>query len=580
MQCHLANKCTAAAQWVQASAAGQSSRRAAFSFSHLARGCTGLLHYRAMIPRIRCASALLLFCLLPTLVLASAYNARPKLVVIIIIDQFRGDYPQRYYDDFGPSGFRLLMDHGAYFTDCYYDYANTRTAPGHATLLTGAYTLGHGILSNEWWDPQKKREVTSVEDDSTHLLGASGIGASPHNLMASTLGDELKLATQGKSRVFGISLKDRSAVLPAGWAADGAYWIEKNSGAWITSSYYREQLPAWVRRLNDSKAADKYWNREWKDDKGNVLATTTRAPDAEFFEVVGSTPFANDYELEFARALIANEKLGAGPATDLLTISLSANDILGHDLGPDSPKMRAMAVAMDHQLADFFDFLGKQLGLASVWIALSADHGVAPLPTAAKGMHIPAAGLDHEKLRQQINSILTARLSPGHPREFVSDVFYPNAFVSESAFAALHMKEAAAEQAVGEALQRVGIRSFYTRAQLALGEVPDSSVGRQYLHSYSPYGGWYVLGIPPPFTIGSTEGTDHGSPYSYDTHVPLAFFGVPFRPGIYHDHAEPTDLAPTLASLLGINAPTSAAGHVLTEALAQRRIEAPAEVAP
>ncbi len=531
--------------------------------------------------RIRCACAILvLFLLTPAFAFASAYNARPKLVVVIIIDQFRGDYPQRYYDDFGSSGFRLLMDHGAYFTNCNYDYANLRTAPGHATLLTGAYSSGHGILSNEWWDAQKKGEVTSVEDASTHLVGASGTGASPHNLLASTLGDELKLATQGKARVFGISLKDRAAVLPAGWAGDGAYWIEKKSGAWITSSYYRNQLPAWVQQLNQSQAADKYWNKEIKDSSGNVLFSTARKPGAEFFGVVGPTPFASDYELEFARALITNEKLGAGPATDLLTISLSANDLLGHELGPDSPKIRALAVAMDQQLAGFFDFLGKQFGLANVWIAFSADHGVAPMPATAKALRIPASGRDHEQLRQEVNRILTARLSPGHPREYVTDIFYPNAFVSEPAFAALHMTEAAAEQAVGEALERIGMRDFFTKARLARGEVPDTKLGRQYLHSYSPYGGWYVLGVPPPFTIGDTDGTDHGSPYSYDTHVPLAFFGVPFQPGMYHQHAEPVDLAPTLASLLGINTPTGAVGHVLTEALAQRRIQAPAEGTP
>ena len=526
-----------------------------------------------MNPRVRRACAVLLFCLLPVLAFGSAYNGRPKLVVVIIIDQFRGDYLQRYYQDFGPSGFRLLMDRGAYFSNCNYDYANTRTAPGHATLLTGAYSNGHGILSNEWWDAQKKREVTSVEDDSTHLVGASGAGASPHNLLASTLGDELKLATQGKSRVFGIALKDRAAILPAGWAANGAYWIEKNSGAWITSSYYRDQLPTWVEHFNQSKAADKYWNRESKDNKGNILFSTARQPDAAFYNVVGATPFANDYELEFARALIVNEKLGTGPATDLLTISLSANDILGHAVGPDSPKMRAMALAMDQQLADFFEFLGKQFGLANVWIALSSDHGVAPVPAVAKNLRIPAAGLDNGQLRKQINSELSARFSPGHPRDFLPNLSYPIAFVSEAAFTAVHMKEAPAEQAVGEALERIGMREFFTKAQLMHGDAPATRLGSQYLHSYSPYGGWYVLGVPPPFTIGSTHGTDHGSPYSYDTHVPLAFFGVPFQPGTYHEAAEPVDLAPTLASLLGVNAPSSSVGHVRVEAIARPRIE-------
>ncbi|MGA7398760.1 MAG: alkaline phosphatase family protein, partial [Candidatus Sulfotelmatobacter sp.] len=190
---------------------------------------------RPLLPATLGALVAFLFCACTPVGLASAYNAHPKLVVVIVIDQFRGDYLERYHDKFGEGGFRLLIDHGANFTDCNYDYANTRTAPGHATLFTGAYTNGHGIAANEWWDPKKKRIVTSVEDDDTKLVGvnADGVskaGASPHNLLADTLGDELKLATQGKARVFSISLKDRAAVLPGGFAADAAYWIEPKSG--------------------------------------------------------------------------------------------------------------------------------------------------------------------------------------------------------------------------------------------------------------------------------------------------------------------------------------------------------------
>ncbi len=218
------------------------------------------------LPRSLCVLLLLLG--LTPAAFASAYNAQPKLVVVIVIDQFRGDYLERYRDQFGDGGFRLFLDHGAYFTDCNYDYANTRTAPGHATLFTGTYTSGHGIVANEWWDPQKKKRVTSVEDDATKLVGvaSSGPGASPHNLLSDTLGDELKLATGGKARVFAISLKDRAAVLPAGFAGDGAYWIDPKSGDWITSTYYRPDLPEWVRNFNGGHRAEKYWNREWKDD--------------------------------------------------------------------------------------------------------------------------------------------------------------------------------------------------------------------------------------------------------------------------------------------------------------------------
>jgi len=528
--------------------------------------------------------------------LASAYNAHPKLVVVIVIDQFRGDYLERYHDQFGEGGFRLFLDHGANFTDCNYDYANTRTAPGHATLFTGAYSDSHGIVANEWWEPRKKRVVTSVEDDATKLVGASGEtdkketdkkeidkkemsgskpGASPHNLLADTLGDELKLATRGQARVFGVSLKDRAAVLPGGFSADGAYWIEPQSGAWVTSTYYRAELPKWAQDFNSGNRTAKYWDRDWKNSNGDVLRSTAHrkgkeGSDAGFYEVVGATPFANEYELEFARELIVNENLGGGQATDLLIVSLSPNDILGHQVGPDSPEMAAMALALDRELADFFGYLGRQIGLANLWIALSADHGVSALPDSAKKLHIPAANLDAHKLESQINSALTAKYSPGHAATYMK-LDYPIAWLEEDAFGAVRVKEHEAEVAVGEAMKQAGLRDYFTKSQLAQGEVPATALGWRFLHSYSPEGGWYVMGVPEPYTVGPARGTDHASPYTYDTHVPLAFYGLPFHPGTYRTHAEPVDLAVTLASLLGINAPTHAVGRVLTEALAPSR---------
>ncbi|HUK26727.1 MAG TPA: alkaline phosphatase family protein [Terriglobales bacterium] len=513
--------------------------------------------------------------------LGSAYNAHPRLVVVIVIDQFRGDYLNRYHDQFGDSGFRLLMDHGAYFTNCNYDYATTSTAPGHATLFTGSYVNGHGILANEWWDPQKKRMVTSVEDDATRLVGVGGNlpGASPHNLRTDTLGDELKLATQGKSRVFGISLKDRAAILPAGFAADGAYWIDHKTGAWVTSTYYRPALPKWVQNFNASDRVAKYLNQDWKDTEGHVLRSTKPGPGqpSDFFDLVGPTPFANDYEFEFARELITYEKLGSGPATDLLAISLSANDLLGHEVGPDSPEMQAMAMALDRQLAAFFDFLGHEVGLADTWIALSADHGVAPVPSVAQQLRIPAAAWSGATMVAELNRALAARFSRGHPAEYVRKFDYPLVFLNEETFSSAHVKEEEAERAAGEALEQIGMRGFFTRLQLAEDRVPDTEMGRRYEHSYSPVGGWYVFAVFPPFTIEGTEGTTHGSPYSYDTHVPLAIYGLPFQPGVYRTQVEPVDLVATLASLLGINAPAQAVGRVLTEGLmAPRRPENPA----
>jgi predicted AlkP superfamily pyrophosphatase or phosphodiesterase len=543
--------------------------------------------------------ALLLLCLfrLTPGAFGSAYNAHPKLVVVIVIDQFRGDYLERYRDQFGETGFRLFLDHGAYFSDCYYDYANTRTAPGHATLFTGSYSSGHGIIANEWWDPRQKKRVTSVEDDSVKLVGGgnAGPGASPHNLLSDTLGDELKLATGGKARVFAVSLKDRAAVLPAGFSGDGAYWIDAKSGDWITSTYYRPALPEWIGKFNGSHRAEKFLNREWKDGDGNTLGSTAPrngrdGKPAGFYEVVGSTPFANDYQFEFAKELVLYEKLGAGAATDLLVISLSANDILGHQVGPDSPQMRSMALELDRQLGEFFTFLGHQVGMANVWMALSADHGVAPLPEFAAGLKMPSANVDTKALRDEINSLLAKKY--GRKAEYVRDLDYPLAWLNEDAFTggmerpghSAVSKEADAEADVGEAMQAAGLSGYFTKWQLGRGETPATEVGRRYAHSYSAAGGWYVMGIPREFQVGVSKGTDHASPFSYDTHVPLAFYGLAFLPGVYRTHAEPVDLAVTLASLLGVNPPALATGRVLTEALQpmHRVVSAPASqpVAP
>jgi arylsulfatase A-like enzyme len=229
--------------------------------------------------------------------------------------------------------------------------------------------------------------------------------------------------------------------------------------------------------------------------------------------------------------------------------------------------MQQMALDLDHQLADFFNFLGHQIGLANVWIAFSADHGVSTLPDVVRKLRIPAGNLDAAKLEAQINSSLTAKYSPGHDTKYVK-LDYPLAWLDQEAFGAAHVREHDAEAAVGELMKQSGSRDYYTKSQLALSEVPDTPLGRKYLNSYSPEGSWYVMGVPDIYTVGPGSGTDHTSPYTYDTHVPLAFYGLAFQPGTYRTSVEPVDMAATLASLLGINAPTHAVGRVLTEGLA------------
>jgi predicted AlkP superfamily pyrophosphatase or phosphodiesterase len=529
--------------------------------------------------------------LLATVLLAvaafgSAYQASPKLVVIIVIDQFRGDYLERYHQEFGPSGFRLFTDRGAYFPACYYQYANTRTAPGHATIGTGAYSVGHGIFSNEWWDPTQKRMVSSVEDATTKLIGADveGVGSSPHNLLAGTLGDELRLATQGQSRVYGIALKDRAGILSTGFSSNGAFWIDKDNGAWLTSTYYMSTPPHWLLSFNGQGSAKKYLNLEWKDSDGTVLASTApRDNDSGkpvgYYELVGSTPYANDYEFEFARELIQQEKLGHGTVTDLLVISLSANDILGHQVGPDAPQMRDMVLATDRQLADFISFLTQQYGQGQFWVALTADHGVAPLIATDKRLSIPAEAPSSSNLKAQLNKAISARL---HKQgDFVRTVDYPIVYLNSEAFPP-NLSDAEAEIYAADSMKSANFLTAFTKEQMASGELPPTPLGRLYLNSYSPYGGAWVMGVPTVFSYAPSGKAiaDHGAPYSYDQHVPLAFYGQAFKTGVYRDQVEPIDLAPTLAVMLGINKPSSATGRVLTEAIAPGRIQDPILVVP
>lgn len=539
--------------------------------------------------------------LLPMLAQAQAYVGKPKLIVLIVIDQFRGDYLNRDYAQFKGNGFKLFMDHGAWFTDCYYDYANTKTAPGHSTIATGAYTDGHGIESNEWWDASRSftHKVSSVEDERYQLvdLPASSIpankpgapadaphyvvGASPLNLRATTLGDELRLATQGRARVFGVSLKDRAAILTAGQAANGAFWIDQASGQFTTSTYYMQHLPEWARAFNASGRIAE------AEREANAVGTK------DFYEAVGKTPAANRYELDFAKALITHEKLGQSGVTDMVTISLSANDIEGHQYGPDSAQEQEMILSLDRDLGSFFTWLDHDIGLNNVWMALTADHGIAPIPSVAAKLGIHSATVDMKAVYASLNASLNARYSPGeHVSYLMPGPELPYIVLDKRAFAKVHVAEKDAEhevaallpQAVADQAPRPNealpaqhrlppvpqVVGVYTRLALANGQLPPSEWGRELAHSYTYHGNWYVMLVLGAYQMqGSPNqtGTNHFSPWSYDRHVPLAFYGTPFVPGAYHERVAPVDLAVTFASLAGVNRPSAAVGRVLTEAL-------------
>jgi arylsulfatase A-like enzyme len=545
------------------------------------------------MPILKRLSALLA---ISTLVLASspfagatAYDDHPKLVVILVLDQFRADYLERYRADFKGRGFKLFLDHGANFPDCYFGYANTETAPGHSSIGTGAYTDGHGIGSNEWWDLTRSKDhpVTSVEDERYALVGvpAGGKispGSSPRNLLASTVGDELRLDTVGTSQVYGVSLKDRAAILTAGATANGAFWIDPVSGRFITSTFYMPQLPPYVQAFNDGPRI-----AQAMQESGVTNAKS-------FYGDVGPTPAAVSYELDFAEALITGAELGKHATTDVLTLSISSTDILGHKVGPDSDQQREMVDAVDTDLDTFFTWLDKNVegGLGNVWIALTADHGIAPVPVNAARFGLNAATIDVNKLLGDLDFALNQKFSPGEKIEYMLKLqSLPYLSLNQPAFERAGINEQEAEQAVenflpaafaslakpadsaAPALAKLpptpGLFRSYTRQQMAEGQLPNTPFGELLEHSYTPNGGWYVMVIPQAFQMAaySAGGTNHYTPYSYDRHVPLAFYGAPFAPGTYRGHVEPVDIAATFASLLGVNQPSASVGHILTQAL-------------
>jgi hypothetical protein len=647
---------------------------------------------------------------------ADAYNAHPRLVVVIIIDQFRADYLERYRADFKDQGFRLFLDHGAWFPNCYYDYANLKTAPGHSAIATGAYTNGNGISANQWWDlsRDKKHPVSSVEDERYTIVSApaaaaptapvpaaantqnstaggpptsasasgteaatakaapapkapastqpapsvppagsdqaspklsvapaqqaksetapSEPGASPRNLIASTIGDELRLATDGQSRLYGVSLKDRAAILTSGHAANGAFWIDPKTGRFVTSSYYMTALPQWVDEFDNGPAIQQ------------AVSDAGVSNLADFYKQVGVTNAGNQYEIAFAEALIKSENLGNHATTDMLTLSLSPNDIEGHLYGPDSPQEHAMVDGLDGDLNSFFTWIDKNVpgGLDNVVLALTADHGIAPTPAASAGLGLPGAYINVTKLVADLNQAMNAKFSPGENDEYMlKDQELPYLSLNQPMFERAGINEQEAEDAVKAALPHAfaelaaasgtmlkapsapqpaataapnaapaastdtpspgkkitakvdetampaidttppaapparyqpnpQLFRSYTRVELAAGTVPPTALGRMMARSYSPNGGWYVAAFPIAFQMENSvggSGTTHFSPFAYDRHVPLAFYGAPFVPGTYRGHAEPVDLAVTLASILGIDMPSAAVGHVLTQAL-------------
>jgi len=510
----------------------------------------------------------------------------PKLVIAIVIDQFRYDYLERFEAYYLPAtrasgGFKRLLEHGALFTNAHYHYINTYTAPGHSTLFTGVLPAKTGIVANEWIDRSTGQTVYCVADTTVFAVGieprSSAGRMSPRNVLTETVIDRFKAASPN-SKVIGIALKDRGAILPAGKTATAAYWFDAASGKWISSSYYfpNGELPQWVQAFNDRRLPESYLGKVWTrllpdtaypmpdtvQGESTLLGETLpvfphkivdistsndpRLRRLKRFDVIAPTPFGNELTIEFAKAAIEAESLGKRGVTDMLTVSFSSPDYCGHAFGPDSQEQMDMIVRLDRQLNDFFQYLDRVLGFDNCLFVVSADHGVSPLPELLQpdGRHgirlYKAIVLD--SLRKLVN-----RRYPNVIENLENDEIVLNrAMITAMGYSASDVERFAGECA----LSLQGIIGYVTRTDLEHGSLDPT--GRMVKNSFHPTrsGDVKLLLQPYSFFAFASTGTTHGTAYEYDTHVPILFCGKGIRAGKFHRTVFTEDLAPTLHLLL------------------------------
>lgn len=512
----------------------------------------------------------------------------PKLVVSLIVDQLRYDYLERLGDQFCPGGFRFLSEKGAFLTFAHYDYAPTVTGPGHASILCGSPPASHGIIANEWFDKHSRAMVNCVHDPDAAPVGkpkaGKSPGRSPRNLIGDNAADAMRLAFG--SRVVGVSLKDRGAILPAGRKPNGAYWFDSASGCFITSTYYRPDLPPWVAAFNQLKEPQSFMGQTWTrlkpleayagppealgagaapGEKPEIFDHLVNPSPTEGFETLVATPFGNRLLADFALAAVDGEGLGSGRQPDLLTVSFSSLDLCGHRFGPNSHEVQDMMLRLDLELERFFRGLDQRLGLQNVWIVLTADHGVAPTPEFALENGLEGLRADMIALAGELLAGLEERFGPGRflltPKIVEGNVYLDHAALAERQLRAEEVANSVRDWALGHGL----FQAAYTRSQLLDGRAPGP-LGERVLKGFNAERSGDVVLVQKPFQIpgGGRGGTTHGTPYSYDTHVPILFYGAPFKPGRCADPVAITDIAATLSVALRITEPAMSIGKPIS----------------
>lgn len=515
---------------------------------------------------------------------------RPKLVVGIVVDQMRWDYLYRYYDKLSEGGFKRLLSKGYSFENTMLPYTPAVTGAGHACLYTGSVPAVHGITGNEWIERSTGEYMYCAQDKTVQTVGSfSAQGQmSPRNMLTTTIGDELRLATNFKSRVFGIALKDRGSILPAGHSANAAYWFDDSTGNWITSSYYMTALPQWVQQYNGEKKPDSYMRRPWTlmnsiagyhqstaDDKPyeRLFPGENKPVFPHNFSSAGGrnyhwfrySPYGNSFTLDFAEQLIQKEKLGASGQTDMLCISLSSADYIGHRFGPQSQEAQDSYLRLDKDLEKLFIMLDNSIGQGKYVLFLSADHGAPHTPDFMKEAKLPGGTLSGYTLLGEMNKVLSEKFKvSGLLQRYFEYQFVFDKRKMESA--GINEKDAH-NFLVSRLMERDEVVNAFSYLNFDKVILP-SFLKERYINGYYPKrSGDVQFILKSQYTDYLSTGTDHGSWYPYDSHIPLLFYGWGIKPGKTHRETYMTDVAPTLAAMLRIQMPSGSVGKILSEVI-------------
>jgi len=505
---------------------------------------------------------------------------KPKLIVGIVVDQMRNDFISRYWEKYGDGGFKRLVNGGYYCKNTHFNYVPTYTGPGHASVYTGATPAVHGIIANYWYEISRGKGTYCVADSTVKPLGIPDVETarrSPRYMKTNTITDALRMSSEFESKVIGISVKDRGAILPAGHSANGAYWYNGASGKWISSSYYMPELPEWVVGFNDQELPAKYLSKPWET-LLPIESYTESLPDKNPYEgvypgeehpvfphdlpaitaevglsILGNTPFGNTLTSEFAKAAVDAEALGQGSATDFLAISFSCTDKVGHQFGPRAIETEDTYLRLDKDLEELLIHLDMKVGKGNYLVFLTADHGVAEVPAHMMAHKMPGGYFEPRELKRSIGQIATDLFGSD---EIIASVSNTQVFLDPTYMEKNKLEQKQVEEELVKAILKMdGIAGAIRGEDLLTGNFGEGFYTLVQNGYHPKYSGNIMLLLQPGWLEYEHTGSSHGSSYAYDTHVPLVWYGAGISHGSNHHYTTITQIVPTLAAMLDIELP-------------------------